>query len=738
MSSSTNSSKLPLYILAFQGIVGISTIFDVPFVRQVLGFIFLAFIPGFLLLRVFRVERPHLTETIVLSVGLSLSFLMLIGFVLNELGTLNVLASPLATEPVAIFINIIVACLCVTSYFTNKQYKSLDPKSWGNPWRYLPFFLLPILSVIGVLAVSYFQSNLFSILVLALIVFVFVASALRSKLSSYYPLILFSIVLALLLSSALMSNYMYGDDIHGEFRTFLGTKNALFWNPQNYSTVQQSSDISMLSITILPTIISNVLNIEPSLVFKLLFPVIFSLVPMGLYELYRRQWSEKVAFISVIFFTANYVFFVGLLTNAKQMIGELFYVILFLELLAKGAESHKSSWMILVLALFGLIVSHYSLDFIFILFVFFTWVGGQLFFKRITKRIKASFVVFTSCLVFFWYIYVVSTGPFDKFAGVIRTTINNFFTEFFSSSSRGEDIQSALGITTRPSTLHYVGTILYDITILLILIGFIALILKWRKREINAEFRLLITLNIILLVAAVVVPSFAGFLELGRLYQILLLFLSPLFALGAEALFKSILAKVKTKKPIDLKDEKLTAVISLFLTLIILVAFFLFQTGVIYEVSNDPAPSSFSLSYYKMQNSTWLVHESDVFSAQWLSNHGDIRNMATYADTVSLSHVLASYSRIDPSLIFLLSNTTGIIRGDGLISYVIPKVANTSYIYLRQFNVNYHIIQWDTRRNITYTYNELPILDSTSAFINKIYSNGASEIKYRSPQSLIT
>ena len=214
--------------------------------------------------------------------------------------------------------------------------------------------------------------------------------------------------------------------------------------------------------------------------------------------------------------------------------------------------------------------------------------------------------------------------------------------------------------------------------------------------------------------------------------------MSPLFALGAEALFKSILAKVKTKKPIDLKGEKLTAVISLVLTLIILVAFFLFQTGVIYEVSNDPAPSSFSLSYYKMQNSTWIVHESDVFSAQWLSNHGDIRNMATYADTVSLSHVLASYSRIDPSLIFLLSNTTGIIRGDGLISYVIPKVANTSYIYLRQFNVIYHTIQWDTRRNITYTYNELPILDSTGTFINKIYSNGASEIKYRSPQSSIT
>jgi uncharacterized membrane protein len=213
--------RFVLYIIAFQALVCISILLDIQFVRQVLGFIFLAFIPGFLLLRAFRVERPHLTETVVLSVGLSLAFLMLIGFLLNELGTLSILTAPLATEPLAIVINIIVVGLCVISYFTNKQYRGLDPKSWEKFWRYLPFFLLPVLSVIGVLFVSYFQSNLFSILIIVLITFVFVASAFRSKLSSYYPLILFSIVLALLLSSALMSNYMYGDDIQVEFRTFL-------------------------------------------------------------------------------------------------------------------------------------------------------------------------------------------------------------------------------------------------------------------------------------------------------------------------------------------------------------------------------------------------------------------------------------------------------------------------------------------------------------------------------------
>ena len=134
-----------------------------------------------------------------------------------------------------------------------------------------------------------------------------------------------------------------------------------------------------------------------------------------------------------------------------------------------------------------------------------------------------------------------------------------------------------------------------------------------------------------------------------------------------------------------------------------------------------------------MQNSTLLVHESDVFASQWLSNYGNINYVPTYADTVSLSHVLVSYSTINNGMIFILTNTTEILRNPGLISHIIPPIANTSYIYLRQFNVMKQLIQWDPRANITFTFNELPILNSTEAFISRIYSNGASEIEFRTP-----
>ena len=138
--------------------------------------------------------------------------------------------------------------------------------------------------------------------------------------------------------------------------------------------------------------------------------------------------------------------------------------------------------------------------------------------------------------------------------------------------------------------------------------------------------------------------------------------------LGAEAVFKSLLKIVRQKKHFRSNIEKQRTSIALVLTLIILVAFFLFQTGVIYEVSNDPTPSSYSLSYYKLQNSPWLVQESDVFSAQWLFNYGDVTYVPTYADTVSYTHVLESYSMINDNMIFLLANDYNNYQNPGLTS----------------------------------------------------------------------
>ena len=234
-----------------------------------------------------------------------------------------------------------------------------------------------------------------------------------------------------------------------------------------------------------------------------------------------------------------------ILQNAKQMVAELFFVILFLILFSKDKNSRASEWMAFIIAFFGLMVSHYSMNYMFLLFILFAWFAGKIFRETALTKIRSTLIVFSLCLTFVWYIFVVQAtygagGPFAKFVGVFQTTLGGFYSDFFSSTSRGHDVQAALGLVSRPSAMHYAGTILYDLTIILILAGFISLVIKWRKKQFDSTFLAIIFANLVLLISAVVLPLFSGLLELGRLYEIILMFLSPLFVLGTLVVFIAI------------------------------------------------------------------------------------------------------------------------------------------------------------------------------------------------------
>ena len=713
-----------IYIFALQAVEVIAVLLDIPFVRQVSGFIFLTFVPGLVILKLCRIERSNVTETILFAVGLSIAFLMLFGFLINELGTINLISEPLSIEPLFLAINLAVALMSIYIFLTNKEDLNVLNLQGISFWPILLCIILPIISVIGVLFVILFNSNVLLIVLLILIPLIFVVSLLKSNFSSYYPLIVISIALALLFSTTLMSMYMYGDDINFEFNVFSSTKSMSYWDSQNFNDFDQFSSISMLSVTILPTIFSNLLNIDGGWVFKLIFPIIFSLVSLALYELYRIQWGKKVAFASIIFFMSNYVFFQVLITVAKQMIAELFYVLLFLVILRENANYSKNNWLLLMMFIFGLIVSHYGMNYIFLLVLFISWIFGKIWLKNITTKINTSLVFFSFSLTFLWGIYF-TYAPFVKIVGIFQTLFSTFLTEFFNLGARGVPVQTALGLVESPNTLHFLARLLQNIIMFLIVIGFIVMILKWKKEKLNSTYVMIVSLNMGLILAAIIIPNFAGFLEMERLYQIGLLFISPLLVLGAESLSK-IALKHKNGK---------TKLYSLVLTSILLTAFFLFQTGFVYEIADDPVPSSISISKYKLEDSFSLIYESDVFGARWLSNSGDIAHIQTYADTLSVTHVLMSYSTLNRSMEFLISNSTEPIRYSGIMYGKLYNVLpDTFYVFLSQFNVKTGMAVYNLNINLQYNITETPLFNNTEVINNKIYSNGASEIYYQMPK----
>ena len=60
-------------------------VLNIPVARQVIGFVYVSFIPGFLVLKILRLNPKSRTNTVLLSVGLSIAFLMFIGLAVNEL-----------------------------------------------------------------------------------------------------------------------------------------------------------------------------------------------------------------------------------------------------------------------------------------------------------------------------------------------------------------------------------------------------------------------------------------------------------------------------------------------------------------------------------------------------------------------------------------------------------------------------------------------------------------------------
>ena len=83
----------------------VSILFDVPVARQVIGFFILTFFPGYIIIKILKLNELCRVETIVFSVGLSIAFLMITGLIVNELCPLIGISRPLSIMPLTITLN---------------------------------------------------------------------------------------------------------------------------------------------------------------------------------------------------------------------------------------------------------------------------------------------------------------------------------------------------------------------------------------------------------------------------------------------------------------------------------------------------------------------------------------------------------------------------------------------------------------------------------------------------------
>lgn len=700
-----NSKAFLLLLLVFQVVFTLTTLLDVPVIRQVVGFLYLTFIPGFLIIKLLNLKNLSGLESILFSVGLSVVFLIIAGLLVNEFGFIANISKPLSLIPLMAFLNGFILIIEIITCLRTGNVKLLEGKTLGLHPLTLLLMGLPLLSIVGTVWVNAFNDNSILLFMMVAISSLFAILTIykRSLPSSLYAFAVLSIAISLLYHSSLISNYIitFGSDVPLEYFVFKNTQLNGYWTSTNpYFDPLSGRYHQMLSITILPTAYSTLLNMDPTWIFKILFPLIFSFVPLCLYQLWKGYIGKKYAFISAFLFMAQSTFYTEMLGLNRQMIAELFLVLLLLVVLNKKLKPFNKGVLFMIFS-FGLVTSHYGLSEIFLVFTFLA-VLLLFVFKRSSRNITVGMIILFSVMMFMWYIYTSGAAVFDsivEFGAYVTSQLG----EFFNPASRGQTVLRGLGLESSPTIWNTLSRAFAYATELLIVIGFIGLITKRVKIHFDKVYLALSFITMAFLAALILVPGLANTMNMTRFYHILLIFLAPLCVIGAGVLVRFV------------SKRRETVLISILL-LIVVMPYFLFQTSFVYEVTGSDSwsipLSEDRLDVLRLYGRLGYIDEYSVFGAQWLSENVDVENSALYADILSRNTVLSIYGMIYRGDVNTLSNAT--------------MVAANGTVYFSTLNV----VHGKIMSGYVWNSSELNFVFDQQA---KVYTNGGSAVYKAAP-----
>lgn len=592
--------------LAIWGLIGFEILFfELPILRQLVGFIYLTFIPGYLVLRVLKIHNLDSIESLLYAVGLSLASLMFIGFFMNTFYPLAGIQKPISLGSLILTLSAFILILCILCYKSNSSYEKTEIEISLSP-AMLFLFLIPLLSVFGAYLVNYYDENkllMFSIVLIALIPGLIAAKKIDEKL---YPLAIFVTSLFLLLHRTLISEYIWGWDIQLEYYFSRLVITNGYWDSSLYGSIN-----GMLAIVMLAPIYSLICNLSLIWVFKIIYQVLFSFLPLSMYYIFQKRMDKTYAFFACFFFVSVDFYSSTLPQLARQQIAEIFLVLLIALILSQNLNTTSKPVLAIVFGL-SLIVSHYGTAYLFMFIAI-----AYLLLKTVLSNKKLQeivilerkddpldtiFVFLYMTVILTWYWSIAGSKPFITF--VNSTSI--ILTEF-ANPSRSDAFMFLVRKTVSP--LHDVTKILYYLSQLFVAIGILGSI----KSKRYDEFSLMSLIFFSLWVLSILTPYY-GF-DFTRIYHISLIVLSFYFSKGYLLIFEA-LRSVK----IRIVSTSLKAILSTFL-----LVFLLFNSGWVYEIAEDN-PTSIALSkvdYPKFNN-------QEVSAAKWL--HSVKASTPIYAD----------------------------------------------------------------------------------------------------------
>ncbi len=713
MNIKINWNLIYIFIISFN----LSIILDIPIFRQLIGYLFLLFIPGFLILNILKLVQIDIFEKVVLSLGLSISALYLVGYLENSLLLYLGCKNPLSINYFLITINILVSVLILLNYKIN-NFDTIDINlnlSLSEKTLLAIVAMFLIITIMGVNIMNAIEDNRILLLVLIIIpIYVIIVNYLGERSTiQIYPLIIFMLAISLAVMFEMRCTHIIGMDRHMEYRFFIQTIDRMAWNISGNSLYN-----ACLSVTILPSIYKIILNIESEFLFKYYLITVISTIPIVIYIISKQFFNNLSSFfISLAFMTQTaFVTYPG----GRSKLALFFFALMIMVILNKSIKD-VAKMLLFFIFMICCIVTHYTTAYIAmaIFFLVFMINSTILINQQYERNINKSNTLLFFSLIFVWYAQL-NQEPFESGLHFIESALLNmntlFIEESLSSTSEhllGKSIEGK-GI---PFGIELVSTWLIFMTIGLGVISMLILYTKlyisknlnnntiYIKKYLPLEYLIMALICSLILTVSAISPYISTFYGTDRLYAQVSVLLIVFLICGIMKLSNFITYITRTNKHKNLeKNLKLNSLAKILLFILLVTNFFSI-TGVTYEMLE--IPRAMTLDSSSKQYDLLYVYEQESSSAKWL-DHYSIAGRKIYTDFEG-SLILLSQSKIDISII----DFNWILRTE-------TKMSPHSYIFVRKKSSDLVDVKMVSHNMSKYSYIFLGN--------NTIYNSGLSNI----------
>ncbi|MBA2862301.1 DUF2206 domain-containing protein [Methanococcus maripaludis] len=715
--------------LSLLGLFGIEKLgIETQILRAFVGCIYIFVVPGYLILRILKLNKINSLESFLYSVGLSVFFVMVVGFLINALfPIMGITNRPISEIPVILSTSVSSLLLLILSYFVNSKSNDdeyIDLKDILNP-QVLGLSLIPFMAIFGTYLVNNYSNNILLMVMIMLLSIVILNTGVSTFFhNKYYPFILWITSISLILHVILFTDYLPVNDIVNEYIVANTTLNSSIWDINNRGVANYGS---VLSVSLFTPFLSIICGIDLMNAYKIIIPLVESIIPLTIYSIYSKYSCKRYSFLAAYLFLSVQPFFMQTILIPKQSISLLFLSLLLNISASKVSENKK---VILVsIYMISLIVSHYGtayLVMVMLIFgVFISKLLKKIYCKELIKQhINWALVSFYVLILIGWYIYIANSEVFNSFVRIGGNVCRNLIYNFLNPNTRGAELLT--------KSLPLVGTLIkysYLGTIGLITIGYLReIVLKIRNNsKYDVVYLAFSSYWFVILGASFAIPSFAV-MGPTRLFCLSLVFLAPFAITGSNTLFKNIGKVFQIKYIIENSVKFITS---------FLVMMMLLNTGFVSEVIKEPTFFKYinyqtAMEYGTIEDKVSCVRSmiftQNILSGKWLSKNRDPSKNISRLDVVQGSPSLILYGNIDNKILDEPA--------------IVPNIPKNVTKYVRNVILSFDDVYIQlTYANVVYdlgwlSYNELhkilpfKISEVSEPLDNdiKIYDNSGSQI----------